>query len=256
MEPPFSKPDFSRYARLTYSRFRELAQDKRLSPFEKIGFPDQLRASFEQRIFEDICSKLSVLRASGQTVVDIGSGCGGLPQLLANHCLARDHRLILIDSPEMLALIPDVSGVIKMPGRFPRDFNIIPPELESGADAVLVYSVLQHIMLEDNVFAFVDAASALLKPGGMLLLGDIPNASKRARFLQSEAGIAFHKKYMDTDEPPATDSLRLEIGAIDDAVVAALVARARSAGFEAYILPQSSLLPFANRREDILISRH
>jgi hypothetical protein len=42
-------------------------------------------------------------------------------------------------------------------------------------------------------------------------------------------------------------------GEMDDAVVAALVARARAAGTDAWVLPQPTRLPMANRREDILL---
>jgi hypothetical protein len=49
--------------------------------------------------------------------------------------------------------------------------------------------------------------------------------------------------------------LRIEHDQIDDAVVFALVQRARAAGFDAYVLPQDASLPMANRREDILIVR-
>jgi len=48
---------------------------------------------------------------------------------------------------------------------------------------------------------------------------------------------------------------RLEPGQMDDSVVLALLARARAQGFHAWVLPQASELPMANRREDILIRR-
>jgi hypothetical protein len=47
----------------------------------------------------------------------------------------------------------------------------------------------------------------------------------------------------------------LERGEMDDAVVIALVSRARAAGFDAWLLPQPAGLPMANRREDIVIAR-
>ena len=42
---------------------------------------------------------------------------------------------------------------------------------------------------------------------------------------------------------------------IDDAILLSLLARARGAGCDAYLVPQSSDLPMANRREDILIRK-
>jgi hypothetical protein len=47
----------------------------------------------------------------------------------------------------------------------------------------------------------------------------------------------------------------VEAGRIDDAFLLAVVMRCRSAGFDAYLVPQSEDLPLANRREDILIAR-
>jgi hypothetical protein len=47
----------------------------------------------------------------------------------------------------------------------------------------------------------------------------------------------------------------IEHGRIDDAVVLSILSRARSEGYHAWILPQASLLPMANRREDIIIKK-
>ena len=60
---------------------------------------------------------------------------------------------------------------------------------------------------------------------------------------------------METSERPDVAFNVLEPGAFDDAVVLAIVSRCRSAGFDAYVVPQHEGLPFANRREDILVVR-
>ena len=44
--------------------------------------------------------------------MDIGPGCGRLARLLIEHCYAQNHRLVLVDSPEMLALLPEAPGVV------------------------------------------------------------------------------------------------------------------------------------------------
>src|SRR5262249_16034137 len=64
-----------------------------------------------------------------------------------------------------------------------------------------------------------------------------------------------HQAYTGTDDVPTVAFNALERSKIDDAVVLAVLARARAAGFDAYLLPQSPDLPMANRREDILITR-
>ena len=88
-----------------------------------------------------------------------------------------------------------------------------------------------------------------------MLIGDIPNVSKRKRFFASDTGIKFHQAFMNTDDLPIVRFNQIEHDQIDDAVVMALLQRARAQGFDAYILPQGPSLPMSNRREDILIIR-
>lgn len=88
-----------------------------------------------------------------------------------------------------------------------------------------------------------------------MLLGDIPNISKRKRFFASENGIDFHKKFMNTNLPPEVKFYSIESHEMDDSIIFCILSRARSQGFDAYVLPQSDELPMANRREDILIAR-
>jgi hypothetical protein len=247
--------DPRRFAGLKYEDFRQRASDHTMSIYEKIGFPDAFRKDFEGTIFADIRCKLTALDEYERVIVDIGPGCSNLPRLLISHCEARRHRLVLMDAQEMLDQLPSGSASVKIAGRFPQNSAALIPHIEGGADAVLVYSVLQHVFLEDNPFTFLDNLLGLLKPGGELLIGDIPNASMRRRFLASEAGIKYHKAYMATDDAPQLTAETIEHGQITDAVILGLVARARAAGFHAYIQQQPSNLPMSNRREDICVRR-
>ena len=47
--------------------------------------------------------------------------------------------------------------------------------------------------------------------------------------------------------------LGIEFEQIDDGIMIGLLARARNFGYDAYLVPQNSNLPMANRREDLLI---
>lgn len=247
------KEDVRRFERLTYDNFRRLATDESLSRNEKVGFPEAYRAGKERAIVEDVIAKLEPLGERDKIVVDIGPGCSDVPRLLVDHCGRQGHSLVLVDSPEMLAQLSDEPFVRKIPGRFPVEVQL--QEYVGRADAVLVYSVLHYVFVEGNLFAFLDRALQLLAPGGALLLGDVPNVSKRRRFFASDAGRAFHRAYTGRNEPPSVEFNRLEHEKIDDAVLLSIVARARAAGFDAYVLPQRSELPMANRREDILLTR-
>jgi hypothetical protein len=243
----------ARFADLDFEGFKALARDPSLSPNEKVGFPDSYRAGKEKLILRDIAGKLTGLGRKGKAVLDIGPGCSGVATSLIDLCRRRGHRLTLIDSAEMLALLPDAPSVSKIAGRFPDDCRDFLAAYRGRFDAILVYSVLQYVFAESNVFAFLDRSLELLADGGRLLIGDIPNQSMRKRFFSSESGIRFHQRFTGTDERPSIEHNVLEPGRIDDAVVLSLVQRARAAGFHAYLVPQAAALPMANRREDVLI---
>lgn len=245
--------DHQRFGDLTFDGFRALATADGLSRYQRVGFPDSYRADREEAIYRDVRSKLTNLDATGRTVLDIGPGCSDLPGLLMDTCRRRGHSLVVCDSSEMLAHLPDEAFVSKVAGRFPHDFE--PSAFAGRIDVILVYSVLQYVFADASVFDFVDACQELLAPGGQLLIGDVPNVSKRKRFFASAAGVACHRAYTGSAEVPDVVFNAVERSKIDDAVVLAIVARARAAGFDGHVLPQAPDLPMANRREDILITR-
>jgi hypothetical protein len=239
---------------LNYAGFALLARDESLSKYEKIGFPDGYRAGHEGAIFADIRAKLPRLMERGRTVLDIGPGCSDLPQMVIALCREQGHRLVFVDSDPMLAQLPEADFIEKRPGLFPKNRADL-ADLKGRVDIIICYSVLHYVFVDANPFDFLDLAIELLAPGGELLIGDIPNVSKRRRFFTSDAGIAFHKRFTNTDAMP---DVRFNVPvphAIDDAAVLGLVARARAAGADAYLLPQPPTLPMSNRREDMLVKR-
>ena len=247
--------DHSQFDGLTFEDFRRRASDARLSKYEKIGFPDCYRKGFEERIFLDVRSKLTNLDSSNKVVLDVGPGVSDLPLVLAKLCERNCHALALIDSAEMLAGLPDFDFALKVPGRFPDDCADFVKSHQGQVDAVLVYSVLQYVFVDASIYEFVDQLLSLLAEGGQMLLGDIPNIDKRKRFFSSPAGVRHHQTFTGTDEQPKVRFNTVEPGKIDDSVVLGVLARCRRAGFDAYVLPQCTALPMANRREDILVIR-
>lgn len=250
-----TQDQYTRFKNLTYAGFRDLAADRTLSPYERIGFPDSYRAGKEAAIFSDIRSKLTNLEKRDQITLDIGPGCTDVPRMMIDLTRSHGHRLLLVDSPEMLQLLPDEPHTTKYAGRFPEECGTLVEAYAGKIDILLAYSVLHYIFVEGNLFGFIDSCMNLLAPGGQLLLGDIPNTSKRKRFFSSSEGVRFHRAFTGTETTPEVHFNRMEAGEIDDAVVTGIVLRARSAGFDSYLLPQAPELPMANRREDILIRR-
>jgi hypothetical protein len=239
---------------LDYAGFAKLAGDERLSKYERIGFPDSYRQGFEEKIFADICAKLPRLRERGLNVLDIGPGCSDLPGMLIETCRRQGHRLYVIDSPQMLAQLPDGPFIEKRPGLFPTCRNAV-ADLQGRIDVMLCYSVLHYVFVDANVFDFIDVSLDLLAGGAEFLIGDIPNVSKRRRFFATERGIAFHREFTGSDTLPDLQLGAPMRGLIDDAVVLGLLSRARAGGADAYVMPQDAALPMSNRREDILIRK-
>lgn len=247
-----NKINFKSFENLDYDSFAQRAADSRLSKYEKIGFPDSYRQDFEGTIFKDILRKLPALGEHEKSVMDIGAGCSDLPKLIMDHSQAKDHQLYLVDSQAMLDLLPDQPKTTKLAGYFPsKDLHL---DLIGQMDVIICYSVFQYIHADGKGKAFLVQCNQLLAEGGSLLIGDLPNVDKRKRFLSSERGIAFHKAFMKTDEPPDVSG-NPPAGSIDDEVIVNIIAKARQMGLDAYVLPQADDLPMANRREDILIHK-
>jgi 2-polyprenyl-3-methyl-5-hydroxy-6-metoxy-1,4-benzoquinol methylase len=243
------------FADLTFDDFRRLAQDPALSRYEKIGFPDEYRMGCEEAIFEDICDKMAPLSGKAKRVVDIGPGCSELPLMLAKLCAQRAHHLTWVDSAEMLEHLPAAPFIRKVCAQFPQGCEALVKEYRETCDAVLTYSVLHYVLPGNDIFAFVDAAASLLAPGGVLLIGDIPNVSARKRFFASDRGRRHHQTFTASTEVPTVEFNVPEPGRIDDSVILGLLMRLRAAGFQAYVVPQGEQLPMANRREDIIVIR-
>lgn len=248
--------NFYALANPAFEDFKSRATDPDLSIYEKVGFPDSIRVGYETHIYNDIITKLQFdTDRKNQVFLDIGPGCTELPLMIQDLCVKSDCNVLLVDSEEMLALLPDAAHIKKFPGAFPSDVPTLINSYASGVDYINVYSLLQCVFFNACIYKFIDSALSLLKPGGKMLIGDIPNISLRKRFFTSQTGIDFHKNYMKTDEAPVVQALQHEPSYIDDGVLIGLMQRYRGYGFNAYILPQPAQLPMNNRREDLLICK-
>ncbi|MEO9804490.1 MAG: class I SAM-dependent methyltransferase [Reichenbachiella sp.] len=241
---------------LDFEDFKKLAKDKELSKYEKIGFFNHLRKGFEKIIFKDILRKLTNLEKSGQVILDIGAGCSDLPMMLIEHCQTHGHTLILIDSEDMLDLLPDKDFIVKVSGQFPLDMQDFIDSFRGKVDVILSYSVFHYVFDSLPYNSFVDQAISLLADEGQFLLGDLPNFNKKNRFFNSEAGVRYHQENSKEDSLPKLDNYTLPYNTMDDGVIYGLLSRARNSGIESYLMPQPQELPMGNRREDILFVKH
>jgi hypothetical protein len=174
---------------------------------------------------------------------------------LIEHACAHGHRLVLIDSSEMLDLLPEAPCVTKSAGRFPLDHREFVTGGAGAIDVIIVYSVLQYVLAESNLLEFLDSAVSMLAHGGQLLAGDIPNESMRARFAMSPSGAEYRRKASAPAALANDTTLSARRGTFHDDLIVSLLARYRAAGYHAYVMPQAADLPMADRREDLLIVR-
>lgn len=234
---------------LTFEDFQKLAKKKGLTLPEKIGFPTSYREGYYDVILEDIFSKLPINTTTKKVVLDIGCGCDVLTHKLISICKQQKHTLLLNDSQEMLDNLPKDNFPKYIAGKFPLEHPVL-KRYKGKVDFILCYSVLFYVFANDNIYQFIHEAVDLLKSGGRMLIGDIPNFDKRNRFLQSDEGKKFLKNSKNIKGSTAHENLNQKM---DDTVIFSLMMRLRKFGCETYLLPQNPVLPMANRREDILI---
>lgn len=233
-----------------FDDFKNRAKDNKLSPSEKVGFPESYRKGKELLILEDIINKTNL--STNQRVLDIGCGCSDLTDLLKRYCEENEINLFLNDSHEMLSQLNfSSSKKIKLiPGKFPDILDNKP--FEKNFDVILIYSVIQYVFNDGNMYSFIHNCLSILNKGGVILIGDIPNISSRDRFIKSDEGKKFLKsKQEDTN----VKIIHQNHERIDDSIVLSLMQRFRNFDCETYLLPQPDDLPFGNRREDIIIKK-
>lgn len=243
------------FSDLNFEDFKRLALSDGLTDHEKVGFPDDYRKDRESAIFDDILAKLPKLSDTGKKVVEIGPGCGPLPQMLAELAEKNKHDLVFLDSDEMLSQLPDYELVTKISGKFPDECCFTDESHKGRYDVVLAYSVLQYIFSDGDLWQALDLAMSLLAPGGRIMFGDVPNVAMRRRFLSGPAGREFHRAYFGDESEPTSETEMPDMRALDDSVIFSILLRARSHGFHSWVTPQADSLPMANRREDIIIER-
>jgi SAM-dependent methyltransferase len=236
---------------------------KEPSTAERVGRPKGTECA-EELMWRDIVAKLTVPDAS--SIIDIGVGNGLVARKWLELARTRAVDLVLADFPEVIdALVADAADAFASAprvsvarGEFPQFFE--PNVLARRFDRVVAYGVINYT---DNPASFIDAAVRLLSPAGRLLVGDLPNISKKGRFLASPSGRLFDAEYkgVPADTLPVFGTHHEFVASLDrggaawitDKFLLEVAQRYRDQGYDVYILEQPSGLPFCETREDLLI---
>ena len=168
LEAAFDKLDSINKLNFSFEKFKELAKNKNISKFNKVGFPDKYRDGQEELILKDLISKVNILSKEYQKDLEIGPGCSNLANNIINYLLQNKSELTLIDSKEMLDNLPDNNGIKKEFGMFPNQFHSFIRERKEYFNAIIAYSVIQYIFKETDFWEFLVSSISMLKKGGIL----------------------------------------------------------------------------------------
>lgn len=190
-------------------------------------------------------------------LLEIGCGAGNLLLPLSERVASASG----VDHPNLLRLLKerDLDGRVD-----PIEGDFLTLSLQQKFDKVLIYSVLHCLSDMTDVYGFVEKALDVVQPGGRVLLGDLPNADQKRRFLESTSGRAFEAEWRRVRAAEAegdSDAFRYLQGSLSqagslsftDSDLLGLVQWTRGRGANVYWLPQPPDLPFGLSREDILI---
>jgi 2-polyprenyl-3-methyl-5-hydroxy-6-metoxy-1,4-benzoquinol methylase len=220
-------------------------------------------SGIEKKILESIFKYIQF--DNTKNILDIGCGCGVLADLLINSLKVSAIQATFIDIPEVVEKLEiehddffreNNSKVLA--GIFPEVAN----KVQDNFDFILIYSVIHYT---DYPRKMIDEAAKLLRRGGTLLVGDIPNVNKKARFLASPTGRVFDANYkgIPLDEYPIYKDQYDYLGQnesslnmlLDDSFVLDVMKDYRNNGFDVNLSAQEEELPFSKTREDLVIKK-
>ena len=232
-------------SRISFKNYAKRARE--LSQHTEIAGRYAIQDKAERHILLDVLKKLVV--QPGDSVLDIICGTGNLSIPLSFLC----QKITGIDHKDVLQSFhrrcEGLNNLILTPG------NFLDVEIDERFDKIMAYSVLHYLTDIKEVLNFIDKALVLLKPGGRVLFGDIPNTSQKQRFLDTEYGKRFLKEWNRKQAiPPQLDLIEDHQTAVfDDDAIIRLMGHIRLKGFHAYVLHQPQELPFGHTREGLLV---
>ena len=205
-------------------------------------------------ITKDIEAKLEL--SCTDNFLEIGFGSGVLLKSLAGLVGSASG----LDHPNCVKVFEEENpGLATLIG---ENFLEVDETILGKFDKILIYSVFHCLSSEEEVTAFVGKVLSLLRPGGRVLIGDLPNLSAKERLLATRHGQDLEESWRELVEkeggiqPQLSDQNETLIRLNDDSILK-IIRYVRECGQEAYLLPQASGLPFSKTREDILIiARH
>lgn len=237
---------------ISFLNFEKLAGQEDLTDIVISG-RYEFQEEAEKEILLDIIEKLELTKED--SLLEIGCGTGNL--LLPLSLIVKEaHGVDNINAISRLIKRDGNKKVMTSIGLF-QETNI-----KSIFSKILMYSVIHYLANFEELISFIEKALNLLESNGALLIGDIPNVDKKARYLSSQTYQAKREEWnllleKCSDSKGAlnemvSDEQLIKIG---DYEIFEILRFIRGRGFEAFLLPQPAKLPFSYSRDDILIRK-
>lgn len=227
----------------------------KLHAFTEIAGRYRFQKKAEQHLLYYLLDVLAL--SPDDDVLEIGCGAGNLLIPLSFFV----HSATGIDHPGLLSrlskrLPKDRDTLTLLPGDF------LTMNVPGTYSRIFIYSVIQYLRDEEEVLAFIRKAALHLRPGGTMLIGDIPNRDMKSRFVHSERGKKFSvqwRKQVAREERRTNHVNQLDptipLVAIDDALVEKIIAMLKKLRMRAKRIRQPETLAFGYTREDIIIEK-
>lgn len=235
--------------------FNELARKRILSNARMVPFDFEIYT----KTFTDIDKKLKFLPAD--SVLDLGGGTGQITAFIAE----KVRKVVLADgATEALTVAKDILRDLQNVTFKQVDLNTVSlPFDDSEFDKIVCYSVIHYLDERQKCESLFAELLRISKPGGRLLIADIPLADKKRVYLAERkkhffkhlmASISYHFQKAVTDliykfkgvDEKQVSGLHFTRGDLENIL-------GRLQGINYQWLIQDSSLPFANSREDLLI---
>jgi cyclopropane fatty-acyl-phospholipid synthase-like methyltransferase len=237
---------------VSFNNYKKKADKSELSDTVISGRYD-FQSEDEKRIIPDVINKLDL--QPNDSLLDIGCGPGTLLFPLSKVV----EMVSGIDNDRVIQRIQNQCNNKKNITTISGNFLEIESSELGLYSKIVIYSVVHYLSSKEELFDFLLKALKLLKPGGRMLIADIPNLDKKSRFEGTTFGKNEIKIWQEkvAKSPIQVDGLKdKDLIKIDDNCYLSILKFARDQGFESYLLPESENLPFGRTRDDILIIAH
>lgn len=237
--------------------FNQLASG--MNAYLNTGRPFSLDFQVYRRTFDDIDRKLGFQKED--RVLDLGGGCGQIAKYIA----AKTAEVVLVDGAKNALAIARKNLCHQANVRCQLvDITILPlPFTDNYFNRVVCYSVVHYLNDFDEFRSLVIELLRVVKPGGKILIGEIPLSDKSKAYFEERRKKPllnfalnvryYYKKYM--------TKLFYLLGGVDETQTKGLNYSRKIiydilntiSGVRFEFLAQDKKLPVANSREDLLI---